>query len=70
MVTAEWHVWVCLVPCCPVHDVMHTRGLHGWQPVMSAYTSGYWVSCPDQRDARDDTVLADAVEVSEESGST
>ena len=26
MVTAEWHVWVCLVPCFPLH-VIHTTGL-------------------------------------------
>ena len=26
MVTAEWHVWICLVPCFPLH-VMHTTGL-------------------------------------------
>ena len=26
LVTAEWHVWVCLVPCFPLH-VIQTRGL-------------------------------------------
>jgi hypothetical protein len=26
LVTAEWHVWVCLVPCFPLH-IMQTRGL-------------------------------------------
>jgi hypothetical protein len=26
MVTAELHVWVCLVPCFPLH-VIHTTGL-------------------------------------------
>jgi hypothetical protein len=26
VVTTEWHVWVCLVPCFPLH-VMQTRGL-------------------------------------------
>jgi hypothetical protein len=26
VVTTEWHVWVCLVPCFPLH-VIQTRGL-------------------------------------------
>ena len=26
LVTAEWHVWVCLVPCFPLH-IIQTRGL-------------------------------------------
>jgi hypothetical protein len=26
LVTAEWHVWVCLVPCFPLH-IMQTRDL-------------------------------------------
>jgi hypothetical protein len=29
MVTAELHVWVCLVPCFPLH-VIHTTGLRRW----------------------------------------
>ena len=30
MVTAEMHVWVCLVPCLPLHFI-HTTGLR-WVP--------------------------------------